>query len=525
MDNNNYDLGANDGLIKGLLEAKAYPHETGLIQLMETHISWVFLTGQFVYKVKKPVDFGFLDFSTLDKRKFYCQEELRLNQRLAKSWYLDIVPITGTNQQPRIDGDGIVIDYAVKMKQFPNLETLKEVADKGQLNAGDIDQIAQIIADFHACIDKAAPFSDYGNSQDIKHWFDENFHHIRPLLDDKQALSQLESIATWGNKEWQKQSPLMQQRKQEGYIRECHGDLHLGNMTITEGRVLIFDCIEFNPSLRWIDVISEAAFLMMDLTHLGNDGFAYRFLNHYLQHTGDYKGLALLRYYLVYRAFVRAKVALLRKAQHPSAEIVLQICAEYAAYANLAERFAKTNPPILMITHGYSGSGKSFYASQLAEHIGAIQIRSDIERKRLFGYQAQAKTYSHVESGVYTLDANRRTYQHLAELAKAVIDAGFSVIVDAAFLKLEQRKIFCKLADECQVKFIILSFQSSEETLSNRIKQRQNDPSEATIAVLYNQQQSAVPLSSEEASQTVIINTEHNGVLESILGRVGISLR
>lgn len=525
MDGNNKGLGENEDLVKGLLEANAYPHETGLIQLMETHISWVFLTGQYAYKVKKPVDFGFLDFSTLDKRKFYCQEELRLNQRLAKAWYLDVVPITGTSQQPIIDGTGTAIDYAVKMQQFPTSKTLKELAENGKLNAEVIDQIAQIIADFHAGIDKAAPRSPYGSSKEIKHWFDENFHHIRPLLDDKQPLFQLETIANWGNKEWQEKSPFMQQRKQEGYVRECHGDLHLGNMTITKGRVLVFDCIEFNPSLRWIDVISEAAFLVMDLTHLGHDGFAYRFLNRYLQHTGDYKGLALLHFYLAYRAFVRAKVALLRKAQNPSAEIGLQISAEYADYANLAERFAKTSPPVLMITHGFSGSGKSFYASQLAEKIGAIQIRSDIERKRLFGYQAQAKTHSSVESGVYALDATRRTYHHLAELGKAVLEAGFSVIVDAAFLKLEQRKIFCKLAEECQAKFIILNFQASEETLANRIKQRQNDPSEATIAVLHNQQQTAELLSSEEARQAVVINTELNGVLEIILGRIGISPR
>jgi uncharacterized protein len=505
---------SNPVLIKTLLDADAYPHDVASVRLIETHISWVLLTGQFAYKIKKPVNFGFLDFSTLDKRRYYCQEELRLNQRLAKDWYLDVVPITGQPDHPKMDGKGAAIEYAVKMRQFPSAQTLRESAESGQFGVGEIDQITEMVADFHDGIEKADANSPYGESHDIQHWFDGNFDHIKPLLDDKQQLLQLEAIKAWGHDEWANKALLMQQRKQQGYVRECHGDLHLGNMTLINGTVVLFDCIEFNPMLRWIDVISEVAFLVMDLVHLGYDGYAYRFLNRYLQHTGDYHGLALLRYYLAYRALVRAKVALLRVAQNPDAVICAQARSEYAIFANLAERFTKANRTVLIITHGFSGSGKSTYASQLAEKIAAIQIRSDLERKRLFGYSPQATTNSGIDSGVYTKEAGEKTYNHLAELAKVILESGYSAIIDAAFLKAEQRELFRQLASKCKVELTIIDFQAAKETLCERIKQRQNDSSEATIDVLLQQQQTAQPLTEDEQNHAIIINTNSQNALE-----------
>jgi uncharacterized protein len=425
MSNYKKELNSSLPLIEGLCKSDAYSHKVASIQLIETHISWVLLTGQFAYKIKKSVNFGFLDFSTLEKRRFCCQEEIRLNKRLSTDWYLEVVPITGQPDKPKMDGKGIAIEYAVKMIQFPSKQTLREYAEIGQLETNQIDQITQIVTDFHSIIEKSDGQSPYGDSNDIKHWFDENFIHIRPLLDDQSQLLKLDAIEYWSLNEWCNQSLFMQQRKQQGFVRECHGDLHLGNMTLIDGKVVIFDCIEFNPFLRWIDVISEAAFLMMDLLHVGYENYAFRFLNGYLQNTGDYHGLALMRYYLVYRALVRAKVALLRIAQNPDEVVCKKIRSEYTGLANLAEGFTKPSPVILMITHGFSGSGKSTYASQLAEQIGAIHLRSDIERKRLFGYSAQATTGSGIDSGIYTQEAGQRTYQRLAELAKAVLKGGF----------------------------------------------------------------------------------------------------
>jgi hypothetical protein len=502
-------------LIKALSEAGAYQHEVTAISIVETHISWVLLTGPYAYKIKKPVNFGFLDFSTLEKRRFFCHEELRLNRRLAPELYLDVVPITGNPDQPKMDGSGEAIEYAVKMIQFPAGCTLSERAERRQLCSDEIDQITGIIADFHETVAKADKASPYGGSECIKHWFVENFNHIRPLLVDDKHKQQLQTIQTWGNQEWDSRAGLMQLRKQQGYVRECHGDLHLSNMTLINSKVTLFDCIEFNPKLRWIDVISEVAFLVIDLLHFGYDCYAYRLLNHYLQHTGDYQGMALLRYYLVYRALVCAKVSLLRRAQQLNdAAISGPASLEYAAFANLAESFTRTGQGALIITHGYSGSGKSTIASQLAEKIGALQIRSDIERKRLFGYRAQEHTGSGLDSGLYTQEAGLKTYQHLAECAKAVIEAGFTAIIDAAFLKVWQREMFRQLATECNVKFLIVDFQASDEELSRRLRLRQNDVSEATIDVLQHQQQSAQPLDVEEQADVITINTESDNALE-----------
>jgi hypothetical protein len=504
-------LDSSLALVKALSEANA-------CKIIETHISWVLLTGLYAYKIKKPVNFGFLDFSTLEKRHFCCIEELRLNRRLAADLYLEVVPITGTPGHPQIGGTATTIEYAVKMIQFPSGQLLSDHAGNGQLSADDINQLADIVADFHETIDQTDENSPYGDSANINHWFIENFDHIRPLLIDDAQKQQLQRLQQWGDSEWRKQTGIMQLRKHQGHVRECHGDLHLGNMTLINGKVTLFDCIEFNPLLRWVDVISEVAFLFIDLLHFGYDRFAYRFLNRYLQYTGDYQGLTLLRYYLVYRALVRAKVSLLRMAQQQDDQAAAeQALSEYTAFADLAERFTLRRQTALIITHGYSGSGKSTFAAQLAEKIGAFQIRSDIERKRLFGYRALVKTGCDIDAGLYTQEASLKTYQQLKELAKAVLDAGFPVIIDATFLKTEQRAPFRQLAADYGVPFRIITFQASDQELYRRLKQRQDDASEATVVVLRHQQQSSQSLSDQEQSGVIRINTESDNALESLL--------
>jgi hypothetical protein len=242
-------------LIKGLTKSNAYQHKVTSVSVLETHISWVLLTGHYAYKIKKPVNFGFLNFSTLENRHFFCHEEIRLNRRLAPDLYLEVIPITGNIMQPKMGGTGEIIEYAVKMVQFPAGLTLNRYAERGQLTAIEIDQLANIIANFHLLIDKAEVTSIYGHPTDIKYWFNENFDHISPLLVNEEQKHQLQKIQLWGNTEWNNCFEVMQQRKQQGYIRECHGDLHLSNMTLINGEVVLFDCIEFNPLLRWIDII------------------------------------------------------------------------------------------------------------------------------------------------------------------------------------------------------------------------------------------------------------------------------
>ncbi len=499
-------------LINALLNAEAYAHATARFHIQETHISWVLLTGDYAYKIKKPVKFAFLDFSTLEKRHFYCLEELRLNQRLAPDLYLGLVRITGTPQEPRMDGEGAAIEYAIKMRQFPSNRLLSNLAEAKQLGLDLLEPLVSKIAAFHGSITKADASSPFGTRESIKHWFDENISCIQPLLDDPGQLQQLRDIQIWAEQEWQLKSELIRQRKEKGFVRECHGDLHLGNITMIDGDPVPFDGIEFNPELRWIDVINEMAFLMLDLFRFACDGHAHWSINRYLQLTGDYAGLGVLRFYWVYRAMVRAKLALLRGLQQQGENTNPLTNHEYQSYLNLALRFIMPAAPSLIITHGFSGSGKSFLAHQLVVRIGAIQIRSDIERKRLFGYQEHENT----GGSIYSPEAHQKTYQRLYALANAILAAGFTAIVDAAFLKSAERSPFRELAANCQVRFGIISVQAPASVLRERIRGRKLDASEATLEVLARQMETAEPLTAQELEATRVIRNDAGSLAQTL---------
>jgi aminoglycoside phosphotransferase family enzyme/adenylate kinase family enzyme len=507
-------------LIQALLNPAAYPHPVTHIELIETHISWVLLTGQYAYKIKKNVQFDFLDFSTLDKRRFYCQEELRFNSRFAPDLYLQVVPITGSPQHPKMNGSGAAIEYAVQMKQFDGSQLLSHIADRGELSAAIIDQLAELTANFHKKAKSDTSNSHFGTPQETHHWFQGNFAHIRPLINNEGFLQQILQLEQWGEQALLKNKRLMELRKQQGFIRECHGDLHLGNITLIDGAVTPFDGIEFNPALHWIDVISEIAFVIMDLQQRGFNRLAYRFLNRYLSAGGGYEGLALLPYYLVYRALVRCKVALLRWEQHRKP----QDLQEAENYANLAESYSQPQSPKLFITHGYSGSGKSTFSAQMTESLGIIHLRSDVERKRLINKPkpdiSRQGAGNEVNQGLYTPENVLLVYHRLIELASPILDAGFSVLIDAAFLQFSQRELFAELAKKKQVDFVILDFYAPEQELKRRISERRqsgNDASEATLAVLEHQLKTAQAFSATELEKVIRIETCATVALNKLL--------
>ena len=436
------DAGTQDArFIRGLLRPQAYNHATQAIHLLETHCAWVLLTGPFAYKIKKPVNFGFLDYSTLEKRRFNCEEELRLNRRFAADIYLAVVSITGTETDPHVDGKGSTMEYAVKMLQFPEQGLLSRLADEGKLDSVLIDQVIEQVAGFHQAADVAPAESGFGEPEQIYRWITENFIHIRTAIDYPAECARLDRIQAWVAGERTRLEPVLVERKRHGFIRECHGDLHLGNMTLIDGRVTLFDCIEFNPELRWIDVISEAAFVMMDLEDRGFAHFANRFINGYLQQTGDYDGLQLLRWYMVYRTLVRAKVAVLRSLQQGiSPDLVRQLQTDCSRHLQLAESYMKPAAAALLLMHGLSGSGKTTAAQWLCEKAGMIQLRSDVERKRLSGMAPLERTAAALAEDLYTEGQTERTYCRLLELAAGLLRAGYTVIVDATFLKRKYRQ-------------------------------------------------------------------------------------
>jgi len=502
-----------EAMIQGLLRPDVYTHETDAIRLVETHCAWVLLTGHYAYKIKKPVNFGFLDFSTLEKRRFYCAEEVRLNRRFAPDIYLGVVTITGTPTCPQLDGDGELLDYAVRMRQFPDNGLLSQLAARHALEAAHIDQLVHTVSDFHRNASRATATDSFGDPAHTHHWTRENYQHIQPLLTPADKPDPVEPLRQWSENEYARLTDLLQARKDAGAIRECHGDLHLGNITLIDGRVTPFDCIEFNPELRWIDVFSEVAFLLMDLDDHGQTQFASRFLNGYLQDCGDYAGLEVLRYYRVYRAMVRAKVAVLTRQQTATGSGDHdRATEEYRRYVSLAQAYTTQDRAVMVITRGLSGSGKSTVARALCERTGMIQLRSDVERKRLAGLSATESSRSDTGTGLYTADRTANTYQHLGALAKTVLAAGYSVIVDATFLQREHRDHFRALAAATATPFLVLECSAKNSELERRILSRtatRSDASEATLEVLYAQQAGDEPLAREELQYTLRVDTQH----------------
>ena len=458
-------------------------------QLIETHISWVLLAADTAWKIKKPVRLPFVDYSTLEVRRHFCEEELRLNRRLAPSLYLGVTRITGTPSAPALDGPGEAQEYAVRMQRFPDGALFSERLAAGTLRDEDVDRLAWLIAGFQ----QGSPVADAVSGFAVPE------HRRKVAL---AALAGTAAITTAPEQallhEWLEASaaalaPLWTARRQGGAVREGHGDLHLDNLVCLAGGIEAFDCIEFDPALRWIDVLDEIAFAVMDFSARERNDLAFRLLNLWLDISGDHGALPGLRFAVVYRALVRAQVEHLRR---PGAG------GSARRYLDTALAWTQAAQPRLSITHGLPGSGKTFASEAFVRREGAIRLRSDVERKRLFGLRTLESSRGR-ELDIYCASATERTYGKLFAVARGALQAGYPVVLDAAFLRHGERRHAMMLAREVGVPFSILHCEASQAVLQQRLLARRSDASEADIAVLEGLQRGAEPLSAEELQYVV----------------------
>ncbi|MDC8756680.1 AAA family ATPase [Janthinobacterium fluminis] len=494
-------LAAQENLIRLLVGALEQAGAT--VELIETHISWVLVAGAYAYKIKKAVRFDFLDFSTLDARRFFCLEEVRLNRRLAPALYLDVVTVRGSQAQPRFSGGGPPLEYAVRMRAFAQQALWSRRIEAGQLGADEVDQLAAVLESFHRRADVAPPTSHWGTPQVLQQVADDNLALLAALAGPDEAGG-VGALRGWQAAQQARLRGTFLRRKADGRVRNCHGDLHCANIVTVDGRVEVFDCIEFSESLRWTDVMSDLAFVSMDLLARGLPALAARLLNGYLMRSGDYEGLAVLRYYQIEAAQVRWKVLRLREPRADGA-------APSARYRQFALQSMAPAPAALLILHGVSGSGKSTVAGALVELLGAVQVRADVERKRMQGLAPFGPAAAgEAAAGLYGPAATQASYARLRLLAAAIVRAGMPALVDATFLQRQQRQLFRTLADALGVPFFIIDLRAGEATLRARVAARARaggDPSDADAAVLAHQLAHREPLSGDERALALSLDT------------------
>lgn len=496
---------------RALRRPDAYPHRAGHIRRIETHISIVYLAGSFAYKRCKPVNFGFVDFTRPETRQRACLASLRLNRRLARALYVGVVEIVGHAQACRLVAHrataqlqprrGAIVDYALKMRRFRQSDLLSVRVKRGLACRDEIDRAAERIAAFHRRARCCPPDARFGSAamvcaqlEDVVKALEREAPGALPDNVARAACNQAAALAHH-----------IEHRRTGGFVRECHGDLHLENIVRRGRDIAVFDCIEFSDALRWIDVTADLAFLTMDLLAHERGDLATRFVDRWLLESGDYAGMRALSFYVVYRALVRALVSVLKDRVDGRMQA---LPAAAKRYLQLAEDLTIPAPRFLVLCHGFSGSGKSFAAETLAPHLGAILVSSDIERKRAPSPFATPSRTA-LPAAAYASDALDANYLRLAALADALLRSGLPVVVDASFLKRAHRTQFVELAKRHGIPVLIADVDAPYSVLVERLRARAlhgGGPSDADLAVLHRQMIEAQPLDASESSIRVSID-------------------
>jgi aminoglycoside phosphotransferase family enzyme/predicted kinase len=498
-------------LREALQDAARYPEPTTTIKVRETHISLVFLTDRFAYKFKKPVNLGFLDFSTLAQRQFYCQQELTLNRRLSSGVYLAVVALHRDKQHYSFHDHGEVVDYAVKMRRLPTNSSLQALLQQDAVTPEMIQALTRRLVTFHADHPIALSSEPYGTWERVMVDWEENFVQtvgsIGRTLSRQTYLQIQQAVTTFMTRHqgW------FAQRVRDGHIRDCHGDLRAEHIYFEPDQLQIIDCIEFNHRFRFIDVTSEVAFLAVDLERLGAAALARHFVRDYVQHSGDVSMYRLLDFYCCYRAYVRGKVTAIRLQADPPLELRALLQRRAESYFTLAAQYAgRLSRPCLLVMTGLIASGKSTVAQEIAAALDLELFSSDRLRKELAGIPPETSQRAAYGADLYSAAMTQQTYDALAMRARQALGRGCSVILDASFAKRKARQRMAALAQELQARYCVLECWASEATLRERLRAREHmstSISDAREWLLSQFQRDYEPVQVDEAAYCVRLDT------------------
>lgn len=499
-----------------LMDPSCYPHEVDDVEIVETFNSIVALTGERAYKIKKPLDLDDVDYSTLERRFHFCHEEVRLTRRFAPHLNMRVIPVTGTPDEPRLNGSGTPFEYAIQMCQFPRDKCLDHILRSDERTGLEIDQLGRSVATFHNRIESAHPGTEYGHSNQIRKQFQQHLETVRSSMDDRTKL--VSSVSSWLEQRHNQLGDRFSERRKRGFVRECHGDLHIKNITRIDGSFLLFDFADYDERLRWIDTMREIALLFIDFLRWRRPDLAWEFLNEYLDWTGDYDGLDVFRFYTVFRGLEREALLTVRKKYMEQHNKQYLDEAGYRAgkFLETVEPITELPSPQLIILHGLPGSGKSTFVRRLIKRYGGIHLTADIERKRLHGMdpldRSKRERDAELLQGVYSPASAERTYTRLRNLSEHILKAGYRVFVDATFLKRHHRDKMRHVSNVLDVPFRILKVWVREEELIERVRSREEGEeesvSEADLSVLAHERESMEPLEEDEQQDVLSINLE-----------------
>lgn len=460
-------------LVHDLLRPEAYPESPAQVTLHETHISWLFFTDSHVYKVKKPVDFGFLDFTTLEKRRYYCHREVELNRRLSPDAYLGVVEVRYASGHHAVEGPGETVEYAVQMRRSPAERMMSELLQRGELAVEHVERLADKIAAFHREAETSPEITRLGGRQAVRTNLRENFEQTERYIGATIGRAAYDDIRAFSWAFLDAYDDLLARRERHGCVRDCHGDLHTAQVCIEDG-ITVLDCIEFNDRFRYSDVANDVAFMAMDLDYYRRADLSHRFIRRYVRQAGDGDLERLLPLFKCYRAYVRGKVTSFLM-DDPDLTPCERRQAKGAAgrYFRLAHRYARRHRPRgLFITVGLTGTGKSVTASELARRWSLTYLASDVVRKELAGLASTEHRYEAYGAGLYAPDMSSRTYQELARRAQDLLRRGVSVVLDASFLRREYRRLALEAASSTGVDTWVILCRVSSDIARRRLETR-----------------------------------------------------